>query len=40
MLDIEGFLLSTEFVAQLATLIAAVLAAIVSGFIMGFFGTA
>jgi hypothetical protein len=39
MLDIGGFLTSTEFLGQIASLIAAVLTAIVSNFIAGLFGT-
>ena len=40
MLDIDGFLTSTEFVAQLAAFITAILSAFLGSILTGFFGGA
>lgn len=40
MLDINGFLNSTEFLAQLASIITAILSALFGSFLSGFFPAA
>jgi len=39
MWDIQGFLKSTEFLAQIAAIIAALFSAFATGFVNAFFGT-